>query len=439
MDLRCRASPRDPRDAFAASLTAHRHRHGGDADDMASSAIPLLGAQHPRSQATQPPSQQQQHAAAMQEQLRRLRSYEYDDEWLESIWRCLEVYPPPPSQHSRGGGSNGQLLNFAGVEVYLMELQVIAGTALMASASVLVPLLLPSNSDAKTPLRSVILTAIVGAVVLVRSALSVPSPALVELYRVLRNASPLYLGSLVVEGLAHVGCGDEGQHVLGARRSALLHLSALLLVLSGVVRAAWPTSRLDAATAVSALSLVVIGLLPMRLASEAGPFGDHHTLTPAESLARVARAAVFALMYTAFVIAGAPRHVRDTHPPLQTLRALGASAWTLCVPVGALLFGPLLVCLLAHRRVAVHVALDEPEGGGGTARRHGSAVSQKRAAQQASDIENSSSDTETDGMLGASDCKAGSQCGASLSSGRKSHLMKLLNGEATGVSAGGHS
>lgn len=375
--------------------------------------IPLLAAQR----------QQEAPPAGMQEQLRRLKAYEYDDEWLESLWGCLEAY------QSRGNGRH-DALNFASVEVYLMALQVIFGTALMAGVSVVVPLMLPSNFDAKTPLRIVIATFVVGAVVLVRSALSEPSPALVKLYRVLRNAAPLYLGSLIVEGLAHVGCGEEG-HVLGPRRSAMLHLSALLLVLSACVRAAWPTSRLDAATAVSVLSLVVIGLLPMRLASEAGPFGDRHVLTPAESLARVGRAAVFALVFTAFAIAGAPRLARDAHPPLQSLRALGASAWTLCVPVGALLLGPLLVCLLAHRRVAMHV--EQPSETTDGARR--TTMVHKRAAATMSDIENSSSDTETDGMLGAPDTKAHDQRGSSLSSGRRTHLMKLLNGEATGVSA----
>ena len=124
--------------------------------------------------------------------------------------------------------------------------------------------------------------------------------------------------------------------------------------------------------------------------------------------------------------------MHDAHVQLQTLRALAASAWTLCVPPAALLLGPILVFLLAHRRVTLHETDPFTIQGHPSSHRH---QGKRLPTRSDSDIENSSSD-ETDGMLASPPAR---DPHASLSADRKSHLLKLLNGNNGGDNATGVS
>lgn len=296
-----------------------------------------------------------------------------DGQWLEEFIERVEM-------QSTASPTSRAELDYSSVNVYLLVMQQTAGIAAMSVVSTLAPL--GMRDEAVSPLRTLVITGILGAVVLARPVLAHLPVALLALHRVLRWSGALWLLALTGETLAFSACASQA-HTLTPSRVAALAVCVLLLLLSAVARLVRPVARSDGMVAVAVVALLGLAVVPQTLHAGDGPLG--HALPLVGAAVRCARGAAFALVYGAVVVAATPAKVETVQTTALVLRGLAGAAWVLAVSPPLVLLAPVYVAALVYRRVAVHVeAPDTSPPPSAKARR----------ALQEEDLEASSSSSE---------------------------------------------
>lgn len=360
-----------------------------------------------------------------------------DSRWLEELLAQVELQGGSGGHHYATGTVNSRMnLDYSDVSAYLLVLQQVGGVAAMATISVLAPVGLAQA--AVSPLRTLLLTALVGAGLLTRPLLTRLSLPLLSLHRALRWAGVLWLLALTAEQLSYAACASQA-HVLTASRIAALAVGTLILSLGAVARLVWPTSRSDAVVVAALGALLVMGMVPQTLLAGQGPFS--HSLDTVSAATRCARGAAFALVYGTVVLSATPARPQSIQTMALVLRGMAASVWVLAVAPPLVLFAPVYVAILVSRRVSVHtdegtdVRSAQSNNHNGPDRSKVPSAAHKALAED--DIESSSSSEETDALT------ARPRGGNGSHESRREKLLKMMGGgggdNTTGTSWATHA
>ena len=213
-------------------------------------------------------------------------------------------------------------IDFSTAALYLTGLQTIVATVATSSVSIACCALLPEA--AVSAIRTLVLSSAAGGL-LVRKPLRLGRVRGIRLiFDSLRPCVALYIVSLVLEQLVHSCARDASTP---SWRRFVFHSMVLVQIGAGFARARFPLQETDVPFLVTALSLLVIALLPPPAVVLAGPLCASPTLGMAAE--RVVRSFVFALLFSIFVYASAPTTQASCDSIVCVMRASAATLWTL--------------------------------------------------------------------------------------------------------------
>lgn len=241
---------------------------------------------------------------------------------------------------------------------HLLLLQTTGACVAAATASVLAPNFLPL--DGKSVVRTLLLSASVGGALLAKPLLVTegsvqPVAALQRCFKSLRSALGFTLLCWTVEALVYTECAAAGaatatqpHHTIGPLRHGVLGAGMAIAALCGFFRAWYPRSVSDLHVLVALAAATTVAATPQTLDSSASPFT--HPLSLAHAATRVCRIGLFALCFSATVLALLPSRPFSVEPLVVSTRAFSATLWILlCDPLG-LFAGPFYLTLLCMRR-----------------------------------------------------------------------------------------
>lgn len=247
--------------------------------------------------------------------------------------------------------ADDSIVDFKNASLYIVGLQVLVSLLACATTSILACWLLPPQ--AVSAVRTVTLTSIVG-LLCVRKPLRLGNVHGLQLvFNALRPSIGVYILCLILEQLVH-GCANDPTVTPNWRR-VVFQAAIIAMLTSGFMRARAPLAMTDAPFLITALSMLVVAMLPPPAVAMAGPLCEPVSLFGAAE--RMVRALCFACVYIVFVYCSAPPTAASSDIMVCLCRASAASVWTL----GAAL--PLLTFSLPQCAVAIWARLKEDDSG----------------------------------------------------------------------------
>lgn len=239
---------------------------------------------------------------------------------------------------------DGKTIDFTAAGLYLPGAQTIVATTTSACVSVLACWLVPIG--AISAVRTLALTATAG-VLIIRKPIKIGNTKGVNtIFSALRPCCLLYVSCLVLEQLVHTCVSDEASFEHGFWRRLLYQVAMTTMTAAGFLRAKSPRAEQDLPFLLSAVSLLVVALLPPPALALSGPLCSPPTLLAAGE--RVLRAFLFSCVYVALVYASAPISNNLADTLVCIARSATASAWVLGAFVFSLPLAFLQVCLVLY-------------------------------------------------------------------------------------------
>lgn len=245
--------------------------------------------------------------------------------------------------------TDDSIVDFKNASLYIVGLQVLVSLLACATTSILACWLLPPQ--AVSAVRTVTLTSIVG-ILCIRKPLRLGNVHGLQLvFNALRPSVGVYILCLILEQLVH-GCANDPTVTPNWRR-VVFQAAIIAMLTSGFMRARAPLAMTDVPFLITALSMLVVAMLPPPAVAMAGPLCEPVSLFGAAE--RMVRALCFACVYIVFVYCSAPPTAASSDIMVCLCRASAASVWTL----GAAL--PLLTFSLPQCAVAIWARLKEDD------------------------------------------------------------------------------
>lgn len=215
-------------------------------------------------------------------------------------------------------------VDFSAAGLYLVGLQTVLSTLLCASVSVACCWILPEA--AISAVRTLVVTSSIGYASMRKPFRLGRVRGVVTMFNALRPCVVIYIVCLTLEQLVHT-CVPTGEQVHAGWRRVVCHVMTSLMLLSGFVRAHSPQSETDLPFLLTALSLLVIAVLPPPAAALSGPLCEPIPIFAA--CERLLRAFLFSALYVVHVYSAAPNRNSWNELSLVVVRCSAACVWVL--------------------------------------------------------------------------------------------------------------
>jgi hypothetical protein len=237
-----------------------------------------------------------------------------------------------------------KVVDFNNAVLYIGALQTILAVVVSSLVSILSCTLLPTA--AVSAIRTLTLSSICGYAIVRKPFNLGRVHGQLLIFSALRPAVPLYIFTLVLEQLVHSCARDAAAP---SWRRLVVHISIVICIISGFMRARKPLQQTDLPFLISAGSLFCVAMLPPPAVLLSGPLCAQ--ITMAAGAERLARAFTFSLLYSIFVYSSAPPMHCPNEVAICTMRASAASVWTLGCHAALLPLAVLQICVVLYVRV----------------------------------------------------------------------------------------
>ena len=226
---------------------------------------------------------------------------------------------------SMSNGEDDRDIDFQSAGLYLVGIQVLLSTQLVALSSILSCWLLPTVTV--SAVRTLVIATAVGVGCVHRPLRVGRVRGVTTIFNALRPSVLLYIQVQIIEQLVHTCVPPETETDHGMWRRAVFHAMLLVMTLSGFIRARMPRSESDLPFVLTAVCLVVVAVFPPPPQALSGPLCSAPTVLGAAE--RMLRAFLFSTLYIVHVYAAAPSRNAMNELTLCVLRCAAASVWVL--------------------------------------------------------------------------------------------------------------
>lgn len=235
-------------------------------------------------------------------------------------------------------------IDFGAAGLYLPAAQTIFATTLSACVSVLACWLVPVG--AISAIRTLALTLASGLLVIRRPIRIGQTRGVNTIFSALRPCCVIYVICLVLEQLIHTCISEESTYEHGFWRRVVYNASMTVMTLSAFLQSKAPRSESDVPFLISAVSLLVVAILPPPALALSGPLCAPPTLSAAAE--RVLRAFLFACVYVVLVYSAAPISNNLPDTLVCIARSTSSSAWVLGAIAYSLPLALFQICVVLY-------------------------------------------------------------------------------------------
>lgn len=241
-------------------------------------------------------------------------------------------------------GDDEKIIDFHAAGLYLPAAQVVLSVVVASTASVVCCWI--TSPRQTCAVRTLAITSFCGVLFVRRPLRVAQAKGVNTVFTALRMAVFIYIFALTIEQILHSCSPEDASGDYDFMKRLMYHVCMAFTMFAGFLRARVPRSEHDGAFWISALSLLVISMVPPPAVPGTGPLCSAATLFAAGE--RLLRAFLFASIYCTLVYCSAPISNNLADQLVCIARATAASIWALGIHVLGLVFAPIQIFILLY-------------------------------------------------------------------------------------------